>query len=67
MNWKELFVRYGNYSVGSSFYGMPAEYTVEEMYQAFKARMQHEKELELHHELCNLRHNNDPCNCVDYR
>jgi len=39
MSEHEFFRRYGEYVVPAQFYENRAEFTVEEMYQAFKARL----------------------------
>jgi hypothetical protein len=42
IDWESFFKRNGEYEVKTAFYGMSAEITVEELYQAFAARVKAE-------------------------
>jgi hypothetical protein len=67
MNWKEFFERWGKYHVDGRYFECQPDFTVEELFQAFKERMQQEAELASHHAFCDLRHGLTTCNCDDYK
>lgn len=41
-DWADFFATHGETVMWTSFYGVPYSFTVEELYQAFKARAKHE-------------------------
>lgn len=43
MNWRAFFKRYGDYVVPARYYESKAEFDVEQMYQAFKDRLEAER------------------------
>lgn len=42
-DWEEVFARYGDYVIIVKFYACEREISVEELYQAFKERLEAEK------------------------
>jgi hypothetical protein len=55
-NFEHFFERYGDYNVRTRYFDQTdASFTVDEMYEAFKARLAHEQELARHPETCCLR------------
>lgn len=45
MNWEDFFARHGDYALVVKFYECERSFSLEEMYQAFKERLEAEKEL----------------------
>ena len=64
-NWQKFFKSNGEYVVKASYYECDADFTVEDLYQAFKARMQQEARDAAHpNEYCpGRRPDGDNCIC----
>jgi hypothetical protein len=45
-DWRDFFDRHEDYRVETYFYECRGDFTMEELYQAFKARLEHEREIE---------------------
>ena len=63
MQWRALFKRYGDFIVTSHSYEIQSDFTVEQLYQAFKLRLQAETEPERQASGCYIRHEGDRYTC----
>ena len=46
VDWAEFFKRHEDYTVLASFYECRRDFSLEELYQMFKARLEHERKTE---------------------
>lgn len=49
-NWQEFFEKHRDYSVLASFYECKRDFSLEDLYQAFKARLREDVETECQHD-----------------
>lgn len=49
-DWSEFFERHRDYTVMAGFYECRRDFSLEELYQAFKARMEYEQKMEAYGE-----------------